>query len=98
MPELTVTDLTNELREVKALLLKGAVPPGYLSLEQAATYLNRSVGTLREWVRLKGLPHHKPGKELQFRVRELDQWMDRYREGLKGLELTTFNDAKRRAI
>lgn len=98
MPELTVTDLANELREVKALLLTGAVPAGYLSLEQAAAYLNTSVGTLREWVRTKGVPYHKPGKELQFRVRELDQWMDRYQQGLTGLALTKFTQSKRRAI
>lgn len=98
MPDLTVTDLTNELREVKALLLTGAVPSGYLSLQQAATYLHTSVSTLRGWVRLKGVPYHKPGKELLFRVRELDQWMDRSRQGLTGLALTTFTQARRRAV
>lgn len=97
MAELTVTDLANDLREVKALLLTGAVPPGYLSIEQAAAYLNTSVGTLRAWVRLKGVPYHKPGKELQFRVRELDRWMDRYQKGLTGLALTSFNASRRRA-
>lgn len=97
MADLTVTDLTNELREVKALLLTGAVPAGYLSLEQAATYLHASPGTVRGWVRLKGLPYHRPGKELLFRVRDLDAWMNRYRQGLTGLALTSFNESRRRA-
>lgn len=97
MAELIISDLVNEVREVKALLVAGAVPPGYLSLEQAAAYLNTSVGTLRAWVRLKGVPYHKPGKELQFRVRELDRWMDRYQKGLTGLALTSFNASRRRA-
>lgn len=97
MPEQTVADLANDLRDVKALLLSGAVPAGYLSIGQAAGYLNISVSRLREWVRLKGVPHHRPGKELLFRVRELDQWMDRYRQGLNGLALTTFVNQRRRA-
>lgn len=70
---------------------------GYLTLPEAATYLRTPAGTLRRWVRLKGLPYHKPGKVLLFRQRDLDQWMNRYRQGLKGLELCGFNERTGRA-
>lgn len=61
--------------------------PGYLTLEEAAAYLHVSQDTVREWVRCKGLPHHKPGKLLLFRRRDLDAWMNRYRRGLSGFAL-----------
>lgn len=70
--------------------------PSYLSLNEAASYLKTSISTLRGWARTKGLPYHKPGKELLFRQRDLDRWMDRYRHGLKGLALTTFTNSQRR--
>jgi len=71
--------------------------PGYLTIDQAAAYLNTSIGTLREWVRTKGVPHHRPGKELLFRVRDLDAWMNRYRQGDRGLALTGLADQRRGA-
>lgn len=87
--------IAEELRELKALLLTGSFPPGYLTIDQAATYLNAPVGTLRGWMRTKGLPHHKPGKELHFRVRELDQWMFRYKRGDHGMALTGLGGSRR---
>ena len=65
---------------------------GYLTFAEAVTYLKVPVRTLRQWIRCKGLPYHKPGKELRFRPRDLDAWMNRYRKGLAGLALKTFNN------
>lgn len=70
--------------------------PGYLTLEQAAVFLNAKVGTLRVWVRRRGVPHYKPGRNLLFRQAELESWMRRYRQGLQGLELTGFRERVRR--
>lgn len=65
---------------------------GYMTTQEAADYLHVSVGTLREWVRTKGLPHYKPGKQLLFQPREIQAWMSRHRQGLHGLALTGFNE------
>ena len=68
---------------------------GYLTLAEAAAYLKTADSTVRGWVRTKGLPYHKPGKELLFRTRDLDAWMNQYRHGLKGLALNGFNEQRR---
>ena len=65
---------------------------GYLTLEQAAVYLQAPPATIRGWMRRKGLPHYKPGKRVLFRARELDRWMTRHRQGLSGLALTRMTD------
>lgn len=69
-----------------------AMSDSYLNLEQAAAHLNVAVSTLREWIRTKGVPYHKPGKVLLFRAKDLDRWMNRYREGDKGLALMGLNE------
>lgn len=66
-------------------------PAGYLTLAEASSYLHAPASTVRGWIRTKGLPHYKPGKELLFRRAELDAWMTRHRRGLHGLALTGFN-------
>lgn len=66
------------------------IEPGYLDLVQAADYLHTPAATVRRWARLKGLPYHKLGKELLFKVKDLDAWMNRHRKGLKGLALHGF--------
>jgi excisionase family DNA binding protein len=71
------------------------VEPSYLDLTQACAYLHAPPSTVRKWIRLKGLPYYKPGKELLFRVKELDAWMTRHRQGLSGLALTGFVDSMR---
>ena len=91
--------MLEEIRAVKALLAhKGELvrtpmsdTPGYLTLAEAADYLHTPSATVRKWMRLKGLPYLKPGKLILFRQRDLDQWMNRYRQGLKGLALHGFN-------
>jgi len=64
--------------------------PGYMTVTEAAQYLNTAVGTLRGWVRKKRFPYHKPGKELLFRKADVDHWMNKFRHGAKGFELKGF--------
>lgn len=77
-------------RKTASRTASALVEQGYWSLDEAARYLHASASTMRGWIRTKGLPHYKPGKELLFRQRELDAWMGRSRKGLSGLALTGF--------
>ncbi len=86
-----IPELLREVRALGELLRSGVCSPGYLTLDQAATYLHVPAETLRKWCRTKGVPYHKPGKALLFRVKDLDQWMGRYRRGDKGLALHGYN-------
>lgn len=69
---------------------KQTTEAGYLTLAQTAQYLHTPERTVREWLRIKGLPYHKPGKTLLFRTKDIESWMNRYRKGLKGLALHGF--------
>ena len=48
-----------------------------LSVAQAAQYLSVSEYTLREWVRMKKVPHSKPNGQIRFKKSKLDRWLDR---------------------
>lgn len=52
---------------------------GYLTLAHAADYLDLPPSTLREYVRLRKIRAFKPGKNVLFRIRELDQWVESHR-------------------
>lgn len=48
----------------------------YISLEDAARFLDVKPVTLRKWIRCKkGLPAHKIGKQWKFKYSELDEWV-----------------------
>ena len=50
---------------------------GYISLEQAAEYLNIKPVTLRKWIRnLDDIPAHQIGKLWKFKKAELDEWVN----------------------
>jgi DNA binding domain protein, excisionase family len=50
---------------------------GYISLEQAAEYLNIKPVTLRKWIRNRDdIPAHQIGKLWKFRKAELDEWVN----------------------
>lgn len=95
MIEETFTQAAAAIQQIIRASNMSVAMPGYLSLKEAAAYLHTADSTLRGWVRTKGLPYHKPGKELLFRAKDLDAWMNRYRHGLTGLELSGFNDSRR---
>ena len=50
---------------------------GYISLEQAAEYLNIKPVTLRKWIRNRDdIPAHQIGKLWKFRKAVLDEWVN----------------------
>jgi len=51
----------------------------YLDKRQAAAYTSLSTRTLES--RLGDIPHFLVGKKILFKKSELDQWIERFREG-----------------
>ena len=50
---------------------------GYISVEQAAEYLNIKPVTLRKWIRNRDdIPAHQIGKLWKFKKAELDEWVN----------------------
>ena len=53
------------------------IEDGYISLENAAEYLNIKPVTLRKWLKQKDdLPAHQIGKLWKFKRSELDEWVN----------------------
>lgn len=49
----------------------------YISLEEAANYLDVKPITLRKWIKNKtDLPAHKIGRLWKFKRSELDEWVN----------------------
>ena len=51
------------------------IQPAYLTPELAATYVGKSVTTLRRWTELYSIPTYGPG-ENQYRPQDLDAFME----------------------
>ena len=52
------------------------IEDNYISLEEAANYLNIKPVTLRKWIKQnKDLPAHQIGRLLKFKRSELDEWV-----------------------
>lgn len=51
--------------------------PQYLSIEQAAEYLNVTVRCIRQWIEDKKIDYVKMGKYVRFRKEYLDQWVEK---------------------
>lgn len=51
--------------------------PQYLSIEQAAAYLNVTVRAVRSWIEHKRIDYIKMGKYVRFRKEYLDQWVEK---------------------
>ncbi len=48
----------------------------WISIEEAASYLDVKSVTIRDWIRKgKGIPAHKIGKQWKFKCSELDKWV-----------------------
>jgi len=58
----------------------------YMTLAQTLEYLPLSERNIRD--RLPGIPHYRVGKKLLFKRSELDFWMQNYREGAEGLDIS----------
>jgi excisionase family DNA binding protein len=48
----------------------------YLNTKQAAEFLGRSPGAIRNLVARRNIPYRKPGGRLVFILSELEQWID----------------------
>lgn len=58
------------------VFVKETADDSYISLEDAAAYLNIKPGTLRKWIKQKeDLPAHQIGKLWKFKKSELDEWV-----------------------
>lgn len=51
--------------------------PQYLSIQQAAEYLNVTVRAIRNWIEDKRIEHVKMGKYVRFRKQYLDSWVEK---------------------
>ena len=49
----------------------------WLNPEQAASYVGVALGTLRNWVSMKYVPHVKRGRVVRFHREKLDVWLSR---------------------
>ena len=56
--------------------MESKITENFISIEDAATYLNIKSVTLRKWVKEKDVPAHKIGKQWKFKRSELDEWIN----------------------
>lgn len=55
---------------------KNANEENYISIDEAATYLDIKTVTLRNWIKKKSdIPAHRVGKLWKFKRSELDEWI-----------------------
>lgn len=60
------------------------IDDNYISLENAAKYLNIKPVTLRKWIReKKDLPAHQIGRLWKFKRSELDAWVNSGKSAIK---------------
>jgi len=64
-----------------------ATEPEFMTLPQAAEFLNRSLSTLYGLVNRKEIPHLKNGKRLAFKRSELIEWLESGRRKTNAQEL-----------
>lgn len=58
-------------------LMSKRTDDNYISLEDAAEYLNIKPVTLRKWIRQKeDIPAHQIGRLWKFKRSELDEWVN----------------------
>lgn len=51
--------------------------PQYLTIEQAAEYLNVTVKCIRSWIEYKKIEYVKMGKYVRFRKEYLESWVEK---------------------
>lgn len=55
---------------------KNANEENYISIDEAAAYLDVKTVTLRNWIKRKSdIPAHRVGKLWKFKRSELDEWI-----------------------
>ena len=53
--------------------MSSSINENYISIEDAALFLNIKPVTLRKWIKDKNVPAHKIGKQWKFRRTELEE-------------------------
>ena len=48
----------------------------WLSLEEIAGHLGVSKDTIRIWIKKETIPFHKVGRQYNFRISEVDDWIE----------------------
>lgn len=61
---------------MKEKIMNDANVDNYISLEEAAEYLNIKPVTLRNWIKKTNIPTRKIGKQWKFKRSELDEWVN----------------------
>jgi excisionase family DNA binding protein len=56
--------------------MSNLVNENYISIDDAAEFLNIKPVTLRKWIKDKNVPAHKIGKQWKFKCSELDAWVN----------------------
>ena len=56
----------------------------WLTIDQAARYLQVSEGTVRNWIYKRYIPHVKRGRVVRLHTGELDDWLRRRAAGRAG--------------
>ena len=74
MMEKVLAEILTELR----LLREQSKPTReIMNVPQAAEYLGQKEGTLRDWIRMRKIPHFKVNGSIKFKKSRLDRWLDR---------------------
>jgi len=58
----------------------------YLTINEVSQYLNVKACTIYSWVKRDEIPHYRLGKLLRFKKGDIDNWMERHREGVNVVE------------
>ena len=62
-------------REKRAMQTQQPFVQGYISIDEAAQYLDVKTITLRNWIKSKKIPAYKIGKLWKFKISELEEWV-----------------------
>ncbi len=66
--------------------MDNSINENWISLEEAAIYLDVKPVTLRTWIKKDlGIPAHKIGRQWKFKCSELDKWV---KSGKSAIEQT----------
>ena len=55
--------------------MSNSINENYISIEDAALFLNIKPVTLRKWIKDKNVPAHKIGKQWKCKRAELEEWV-----------------------
>ena len=84
--------LCQQMRRVRCANMSSSINENYISIEDAALFLNIKPVTLRKWIKDKNVPAHKIGKQWKFRRSELEEWV---KSGKSAIEYSVEKNMKK---